>query len=185
MTQNKVNSTVVKNPNNVVAAARAAEEAKSVSNGSVGTPSVEAKQPVEATKGVGTPSVEAKAKPSKRKTAKEWDSILEEMDRDNLSASEIASKYNVTESNVYQWRSKRKANLEQQQTANLSSNSLVEDAKKLLAGIDDELKAFDASIEEAKAKVANAKDERAKIEAKTKKYQTIIDLLGEAEKAKK
>ena len=174
MTQNKVNSTVVKNPNNVVAAARAAEEAKSVSNGSVGTPSVEAKQPVE-----------AKAKPSKRKTAKEWDSILEEMDRDNLSASEIASKYNVTESNVYQWRSKRKANLEQQQTANLSSNSLVEDAKKLLAGIDDELKAFDASIEEAKAKVANAKDERAKIEAKTKKYQTIIDLLGEAEKAKK
>ena len=168
MTQNKVNSTVVKNPNNVVAAARAAEEAKSVSNGSV-----------------GTPSVEAKAKPSKRKTAKEWDSILEEMDRDNLSASEIASKYNVTESNVYQWRSKRKASLEQQQTANLSSNSLVEDAKKLLAGIDDELKAFDASIEEAKAKVANAKDERAKIEAKTKKYQTIIDLLGEAEKAKK
>ena len=168
MTQNKVNSTVVKNPNNVVAAARAAEEAKSVSNGSV-----------------GTPSVEAKAKPSKRKTAKEWDSILEEMDRDNLSASEIASKYNVTESNVYQWRSKRKASLEQQQTANLSSNSLVEDAKKLLAGIDDELKAFDASIEEAKAKAANAKDERAKIEAKTKKYQTIIDLLGEAEKAKK
>lgn len=168
MTQNKVNSTVVKNPNNVVAAARAAEEAKSVSNGSV-----------------GTPSVEAKAKPSKRKTAKEWDSILEEMGRDNLSASEIASKYNVTESNVYQWRSKRKASLEQQQTANLSSNSLVEDAKKLLAGIDDELKAFDASIEEAKAKVANAKDERAKIEAKTKKYQTIIDLLGEAEKAKK
>ena len=166
MTQNKVNSTVVKNPNNVVAAARAAEEAKSVSNRSVGTPSVE-------------------AKPSKRKTAKEWDSILEEMDRDNLSASEIASKYNVTESNVYQWRSKRKASLEQQQTANLSSNSLVEDAKKLLAGIDDELKAFDASIEEAKAKVANAKDERAKIEAKTKKYQTIIDLLGEAEKAKK
>ena len=168
MMQNKVNSTVVKNPNNVVAAARAAEEAKSVSNGSV-----------------GTPSVEAKAKPSKRKTAKEWYSILEEMDRDNLSASEIASKYNVTKSNVYQWRSKRKANLEQQQTANLSSNSLVEDAKKLLAGIDDELKAFDASIEEAKAKVANAKDERAKIEAKTKKYQTIIDLLGEAEKAKK
>ena len=168
MAQNKVNSTVVKNPNNVVAAARAAEEAKSVSNGSV-----------------GTPSVEAKAKPSKRKTAKAWYSILEEMDRDNLSASEIASKYNVTESNVYQWRSKRKANLEQQQTANLSSNSLVEDAKKLLAGIDDELKAFDASIEEAKAKVANAKDERAKIEAKTKKYQTIIDLLGEAEKAKK
>ena len=45
--------------------------------------------------------------------------------------------------------------------------------------------AFDASIEEAKAKVANAKDERAKIEAKTKKYQTIIDLLGEAEVAKK
>lgn len=168
MTQNKVNSTVVKNPNNVVAAARAAEEAKSVSNGSV-----------------GTPSVEAKAKPSKRKTAKEWDSILEEMDRDNLPASEIASKYNVTESNVYQWRSKRKASLEQQQTANLSSNSLVEDAKRLLAGIDDELKAFDASIEEAKAKVANAKDERAKIEAKTKKYQTIIDLLGEAEAAKK
>ena len=168
MAQNKVNSTVVKNPNNVVAAARAAEEAKSVSNGSV-----------------GTPSVEAKAKPSKRKTAKEWYSILEEMDRDNLSASEITSKYNVTESNVYQWRSKRKASLEQQQTANLSSNSLVEDAKKLLAGIDDELKAFDASIEEAKAKVANAKDERAKIEAKTKKYQTIIDLLGEAEAAKK
>lgn len=165
MTQNKVNSTVVKNPNNVVAAARAAEEAKSVSNGSV-----------------GTPSVEAKAKPSKRKTAKEWDSILEEMDRDNLSASEIASKYNVTESNVYQWRSKRKANLEQQQTANLSSNSLVEDAKKLLAGIDDELKAFDASIEEAKAKVANAKDERAKIEAKTKKYQTIIDMFTEEKK---
>ena len=165
MTQNKVNSTVVKNPNNVVAAARAAEEAKSVSNGSV-----------------GTPSVEAKAKPSKRKTAKEWDSILEEMDRDNLSASEIASKYNVTESNVYQWRSKRKASLEQQQTANLSSNSLVEDAKKLLAGIDDELKAFDASIEEAKAKVANAKDERAKIEAKTKKYQTIIDMFTEEAK---
>ena len=165
MTQNKVNSTVVKNPNNVVAAARAAEEAKSVSNGSV-----------------GIPSVEAKAKPSKRKTAKEWDSILEEMDRDNLSASEIASKYNVTESNVYQWRSKRKASLEQQQTANLSSNSLVEDAKKLLAGIDDELKAFDASIEEAKAKVANAKDERAKIEAKTKKYQTIIDMFTEEAK---
>lgn len=167
MTQNKVNSTVVKNPNNVVAAARAAEEAKSVSNGSV-----------------GTPSVEAKAKPSKRKTAKEWDSILEEMDRDNLSASEIASKYNVTESNVYQWRSKRKANLEQQQTANLSSNSLVEDAKKLLAGIDKELAEFDKGVEEAKAKVANAKEDRAKIEAKTKKYQTIIDMFKE-EEAKK
>ena len=162
MTQNKVNSTVVKNPNNVVAAARAAEEAKSVSNGSV-----------------GTPSVEAKAKPSKRKTAKEWYSILEEMYRDNLSASEIASKYNVTESNVYQWRSKRKANLEQQQTANLSSNSLVEDAKKLLAGIDEELKAFDEGIEEAKARVANAKEDRAKIEAKTDKFKLIIEAFEE------
>lgn len=194
----KPTSTVVKNPNNVVAAARAAEEAKSkVSNESakaVGTPSVTNKAPEAPKTNVGTPSVEAKSNvgtPSvtaadtpkkKRLSRKDWIAILEKKEKQGLTADEIAEEYSVTAGNVYQWASKLKSEGQQQTTTNLSSNSLVEDAKKLLAGIDDELKAFDATIEEAKAKVANAKDERAKIEAKTTKYQTIIDLLGETKK---
>ena len=166
--------TEVKKPNDFIKEKRAEQEAKQlVSN-------EPAKQPVDASKAPEAPeATNAPKKPSKRKTAEEWDKILEEMDREDLLASEVAEKHGVTESNVYQWRSKRKAKLEEAEAAKLSSNSIVEDAKKLLAGIDKELKEFDDSIEEAKAKVANAKNEREKIEAKTKKYQAIIDLFKE------
>lgn len=166
---NPIPRTEVKKPNDFIKEKRAEQEAK---------------QPVDASKApeaTNAPKAEDNApkKPSKRKTAEEWDKILEEMDREDLLASEVAEKHGVTESNVYQWRSKRKAKLEEAEAAKLSSNSIVEDAKKLLAGIDKELKEFDDSIEEAKAKVANAKNEREKIEAKTKKYQAIIDLFKE------
>ena len=170
--------TEIKKPNDFIKEKRAEQEAKQlVSN-------EPAKQPVDASKApeaTNAPKAEDNApkKPSKRKTAEEWDKILEEMDREDLLASEVAEKHGVTESNVYQWRSKRKAKVEEAEAAKLSPDSIVEDAKKLLAGIDKELKEFDNSIEEAKAKVANAKNEREKIEAKTKKYQAIIDLFKE------
>lgn len=168
----KPSSTVVKNPNNVVAAARAAEEAK-------GTSSVTAKAKApEATK----PTVTDAKAPSKRLSRKKWIEILAHKDRDGLTASEIAEEYSVSENNVYQWSSKLKAEEQVTETAKLSSNSLVDDAKKLIAGIDKELAEFDKGIEEAKAKVASAKDDRAKIEAKTKKYQTIIDMFTEEKK---
>ena len=151
----------------------------------VGTPSVEAKAPVDAKTNVGTPSVEAKApKKSKRKSASDWDIILDDIESGNVDIAGASVKYGVATSNIYQQRTKRKQALEQKEVASLSSNSLVDDAKKLIAGIDKELADFDKDIEEAKAKVASAKDERAKIEAKTKKYQTIIDMFTE-EEAKK
>ena len=153
----------------------------------VGTPSVEAKAPVDAKTNVGTPSVEAKAeapKKSKRKSASDWDIILDDIESGNVDIAGASVKYGVATSNIYQQRTKRKQALEQKEVASLSSNSLVDDAKKLIAGIDKELEDFDKDIEAAKAKVASAKDERAKIEAKTKKYQTIIDMFTE-EEAKK
>ena len=159
----------------------------------VGTPSVEAKAPVDAKTNVGTPSVEATAKAddkskapkkSKRKSASDWDIILDDIESGNVDIAGASVKYGVATSNIYQQRTKRKQALEQKEVASLSSNSLVDDAKKLIAGIDKELEDFDKDIEAAKAKVASAKDERAKIEAKTKKYQTIIDMFTE-EEAKK
>ena len=123
----------------------------------------------------------SKGKPSKRLSRKKWIEILEHKDRDGLTAAEIAEEYSVSENNIYQWSSKLKAEQEasKQPSKPLGDNDIVTNAQKMLDGVDGQLEAFDKRVEEAKALVANSDKERKEIEGKKKKYQTIIDLLGD------
>ena len=113
---------------------------------------------------------------SKRLTRDEWAAILEEKDREGLTATEIANKYDVQINNVYQWASKLKS--EATPKAAAKDKDLIKEAKKMQKGIAEELKAFDKQIEDAKNLIANAVAERKKIEDKEAKYQTVIDLFS-------
>lgn len=201
--QNKAN-----NPKDVVAAARAAQEAKAEA-----AKVEDAKKPVEATK-VEEPTAKSDAepkepvdvktedatkdsdsddkKPRKRLSRSEWVAILDKKEREGLTAAQIAEEHNVTEGNVYQWASKLKSEAEEEAkaeaAAKLSPSNLVDDAIELMKGITGELEAFDAKIAEAKALVDNAAKERKVIEDSRKKYEQIVELLGsdeDKEKAKK
>ena len=117
---------------------------------------------------------------TKRKSDEDWKFILAYKEKEGLKTDkDLAEIFKVTVSNIHQKRAKFKKDEEVVEAAKLSTNTLVEDAKKLLAGIDEELKAFDEGIEEAKARVANAKEDRAKIEAKTDKFKLIIEAFEE------
>lgn len=161
-----------------------------------------AKQPVDAAKApVATESATNTSKPKEeapvnakqakidtiiatnRKSDEDWKFILDYKKKEGLkSDNDLAEVFKVTVSNIHQNRAKFKRDKVKVEEAKLSTNSLVEDAKKLLAGIDEELKAFDADIEAAKSKVANAAKERAKIEAKTEKFNLIIEAFSEETK---
>lgn len=117
---------------------------------------------------------------TKRKSDEDWKFILAYKEKEGLKTDkDLAEVFKVTVSNIHQKRAKFKKDEDKVEAAKLSTNTLVEDAKKLLAGIDEELKAFDEGIEEAKARVANAKEDRAKIEAKTDKFKLIIEAFEE------
>ena len=117
---------------------------------------------------------------TKRKSDEDWKFILAYKEKEGLKTDkDLAEVFKVTVSNIHQKRAKFKKDEDKVEAAKLSTNTLVEDAKKLLAGIDEELKAFDEGIEEAKARVANAKEDRAKIEAKTDKFKLIIEAFSE------
>lgn len=117
---------------------------------------------------------------TKRKSDEDWKFILAYKEKEGLKTDkDLAEVFKVTVSNIHQKRAKFKKDEDVVEAAKLSTNTLVEDAKKLLAGIDEELKAFDEGIEEAKARVANAKEDRAKIEAKTDKFKLIIEAFEE------
>lgn len=148
----------------------------------------DAKQPINAGKALAatdTPKAEDKTteakseapKKTKRKTSEDWEIILNSIDDETYSIPEAAVEYGVSTSNIYQQRTKRKQALAKKEVASLSSNTIVEDAKKLISTVDKELEDFDKEVEDAKSKVANAPEARAKIEAKTAKYQAIIDLF--------
>ena len=168
-----------KNPNDVVNAARASQDAKEATE----TGASESKDfKLEALKEKPTAKADDKSKaPSKRLSRKKWIEILAHKDRDGLTASEIAEEYSVSENNVYQWSSKLKAEQEasKQPSKPLGDNDIVANAQKMLDGVDGQLEAFDKRVEDAKALVANSDKERKEIEGKKKKYQTIIDLLGD------
>lgn len=156
-----------------------------------------AKQPVDASKAPEAPKAVDKAPEAdpvsskksskmdtiiatKRKSDEDWKFILAYKEKEGLKTDkDLAEIFKVTVSNIHQKRAKFKKDEEVVEAAKLSTNTLVEDAKKLLAGIDEELKAFDEGIEEAKARVANAKEDRAKIEAKTDKFKLIIEAFEE------
>ena len=156
-----------------------------------------AKQPVDASKPIEAPEAVDKAPEAnpvsskksskmdtiiatKRKSDEDWKFILAYKEKEGLKTDkDLAEVFKVTVSNIHQKRAKFKKDEDVVEAAKLSTNTLVEDAKKLLAGIDEELKAFDEGIEEAKARVANAKEDRAKIEAKTDKFKLIIEAFEE------
>lgn len=164
MTQNKVNSTVVKNPNNVVAAARAAEDAK---------------EP-EASK---TEDKDTKNKPSfDRKTKTEWKAIIAEMLKDNLDPATVSKRYNVSKGSIYKYKSELAAEVDKDakkiEAARLTPLSHAENTQKLLEGVDAELSAFDAKVAEAQAVVDSAAAQRKIIEDSKADYQTMLDLLA-------
>ena len=162
----------------------------------------QSKQPVDAAKApVATESATNASKPKEeapvnakqakidaiiatnRKSDEDWKFILDYKKKEGLkNDNDLAEVFKVTVSNIHQNRAKFKKDKVKVEEAKLSTNTLVEDAKKLLAGIDEELKSFDADIEAAKSKVANAAKERAKIEAKTEKFNLIIEAFGEETK---
>ncbi len=166
----------------------------------------QAKQPVDASKPIDTPKVADTTKEAakaakapeadpvaskksskmdtiiatKRKSDEDWKFILAYKEKEGLKTdNDLAEVFKVTVSNIHQKRAKFKKEEEKAEAAKLSTNTLVEDAKILLAGIDEELKAFDEGIEEAKARVANAAKDRSKIEAKTDKFKLIIEAFSE------
>lgn len=199
------------NPNDVVAAARAAQEAKTASEAAAKPPVAptveEAKEPVatesdkpeeskaeafkleaeEDTKEEADTSEDSDKpkKPRKRLSRSEWVAILDKKEREGLTAAQIAEQHSVTEGNVYQWASKLKAEAEEEakaeEAAKLSPSNIVHDAIELMKGITGELEAFDAKIAEAKALVDNAAKDRKVIEDSKKKYETIVELLGTEE----
>lgn len=189
-----------KNPNDVVAAARAAQEAKDATK--TATDKVEApkaedapKEPEQA-KEAATAEPEAKqpeaeeAKPeegtktkrkNKRLSRNEWVAIIKKYHESGKTAAEIAEAHSVSEGSVYKWASDLKKEEEEaakaEEAAKLTPTSVVDDTKKLLEGVDGELEAFDAKIQAAKDLVASAAAERKKIEDSKAKYQQIIELL--------
>lgn len=177
MTQNKVNSTVVKNPNNVVAAARAAEEAKA---------------PKEATKEPVSDQDKLKAFKNKARLNREdWRFILDYKEANKLTADDISGLTGTTSGNVYQWANKFKAEdarlaeenakkKAEEEAKQLTPTSVIENTKKLLEGVDAKLAAYDAKIAEAKAIVDGAAAGRKAIEDSKAKYQSVIDILSEA-----
>lgn len=199
------------NPNDVVAAARAAQEAKAAAAKAEDTKKPVEAEAEEAAKPEPKQAVDVKAedatkepeadkadskdsnsddkKPRKRLNRSQWVAILDKKEREGLTAAQIAEEHGVTEGNVYQWASKLKAEAEEAEAeaeaAKLSPSNLVNDAIELMKGITGELEAFDAKIEAAKALVDNATKERKVIEDSRKKYEQIVELLGtDEDKAK-
>lgn len=192
MSNNKPHNTI-KKPADFIKEQNAIQQAKMLDN-SAKDASV---KPVNADKPASSPTVaETPKEPvdvkqakidsivnTKRKSLDDWNYILDYKDKEGLKDDKaLAEVFKVTISNIHQKRNKLKAdraNAKAKEEAKLAPVSLADEARKLLEGVDAELKAFDADIQAAKDKVANSKDERAKIEAKTKKYQSIIDLMEE------
>ena len=183
------------NPNDVVAAARAAQEAKDATK--TATDKVEApkaedapKEPEQA-KEAATAEPEAKQpeaeegtktkRKNKRLSRNEWVAIIKKYHESGKTAAEIAEEHSVSEGSVYKWASDLKKEEEEaakaEEAAKLTPTSVVDDTKKLLEGVDGELEAFDAKIQAAKDLVASAAAERKKIEDSKAKYQQIIELL--------
>ena len=193
MSNNKRNVTPIKehleakgkpsNPNEVVAAARAAQEAKTATE----KPTEASTEPKEATT-ASTATNEPK-KTRKRLTRSEWVAILDKKEREGLTAAQIAEEHGVTEGNVYQWTSKLKSEAEEEakkaEAAKLSPSNIVHDAIELTKKIAEKLEAFDKKVEEAQAFVDNADKERKTIKDSKKKYEQIVELLGtDEDKAK-
>lgn len=169
---NKPTATVMKKPQQVIDELRAKEAAKA--NQGASNTSTEAPKAATGTDATATPKKSSR----KRLTKKDWIGILEYKDKNDLTAADIAEEYSVSENNVYQWSSKLKK--ESQEDASITGDKdLVGNAKKMLSGVDGELKAFDKKIEEAKAMVANADKDRKAIEGKKEKYQKVIDMFSD------
>lgn len=191
-----------KNPNDVVAAARAAQDAKTASDKveapkepeqakEAATAEPEAKQPEAKEATATTESVIPEAatesegdkgkRKNKRLTRNQWVAIIKKYHESDKTAAEIAEEHSVSEGSVYKWASDLKKEEDEaakaEEAAKLTPNSVVDDTKKLLEGVDGELEAFDAKIQAAKDLVASAAAERKKIEDSKKKYQQIIELL--------
>ena len=184
------------NPNDVVAAARAAQEAKTASD-KVEAPKAEdapkepeqAKEAATVTMPTATAEPEAKQpeegtktkRKNKRLSRNEWIAIIKKYHESGKTAAEIAEEHSVSEGSVYKWASDLKKEEEEaakaKEAAKLTPTSVVDDTKKLLEGVDGELEAFDAKIQAAKDLVASAAAERKKIEDSKSKYQQIIELL--------
>lgn len=168
--QNKGNTA---NPKDVIAAANAQQAAKTAED--------QPKAPATTNEATDKPKDK---KASKRLSKKEWIAIIEKKEKENLTAEDIASEYNVSANNVYQWSSKLKAESKQEQ-AKTGDKDIVATAKISLSHVDTELKEFDDKVAEAKKLVDNATAERKKIEDKKVKYQSIIDMFTEKKEPKK
>lgn len=175
--QNKGNTA---NPKDVIAAANAQQAAKTATDTTTKTED-QPKAPATTNKATDKPKDK---KASKRLSRKEWIAIIERKDKENLTAEDIASEYNVSANNVYQWSSKLKAEAKTEM-AKTGDKDIVATAKASLGNVDNELKEFDDKVAEAKKLVDNATAERKKIEDKKGKYQSIIDMFTEDKAAKK
>lgn len=179
-----------KNPNDVVAAARAAQDAKDATK--TASDKVEAPKaedaPKEPEQAKAEPEAKAEAeegtktkRKNKRLSRNEWVAIIKKYHESGKTAAEIAEEHSVSEGSVYKWASDLKKEEEEaakaEEAAKLTPTSVVDDTKKLLEGVDGELEAFDAKIQAAKDLVASAAAERKKIEDSKAKYQQIIELL--------
>lgn len=173
--QHKVTSEVRK-PNDVIAEARAKADAQAAA-----TKVDEAKTDNKANNEGKDTKAEAAPKGKKRLNRKQWVEIIAKKNKEGLTSKQIAEEYGVSAGNVDQWSSKLKAeDRKNKESAVTTPKSLADTAKHLLDGIDKELADFDKKVEEAKALVANAKEERAKIEAAKTEYQAIIDKFSDA-----
>ena len=183
------------NPNDVVAAARAAQEAKTASD-KVEAPKAEdapkepeqAKEAATVTMPTATAEPEAKQpeegtktkRKNKRLSRNEWVAIIKKYHESDKTAAEIAEEHSVSEGSVYKWASDLKKEEEEAakaEEAELTPLIHAENTQKLLEGVDARLEAFDAKIQAAKDLVASAAAERKKIEDSKSKYQQIIELL--------
>ena len=177
-----------KNPNDVVAAARAAQEAKDATK--TATDKVEAPKEPEQAKEAATAEPEAKQpeaeeatktkRKNKRLSRNEWIAIIKKYHESDKTAAEIAEEHSVSEGSVYKWASdlkKEEDEAAKAEEAELTPLIHAENTQKLLEGVDAKLEAFDAKIQAAKDLVASAAVERKKIEDSKSKYQQIIELL--------
>ena len=185
------------NPNAVIAAARAKQEEATAKA------DVNAKQPVSNESGKAVSEALAKGESDKaddkstgtdttatteapdaktissrkRKTKDDWKVILEDKEKNNLTAADLVTKYGVSEGSVYAWASRFKTDAEKAEIANLTPLTAADTIKKLLEGVDAKLAAYDADIAKAKEMVANEAEGRKKIEDSKKSYQDMIDTL--------
>lgn len=93
-------------------------------------------------------------KPRKRLNRKQWIAILAKKEREGLTASQIAEEHGVSEGNVYQWASKLKAEADEESKAEEAAKLTP---SSLVSDAIELMKGITTELEDFDAKIAEAK----------------------------